>query len=479
MRFFLAFLLASQAAFCADYITGQAARLVIGQQNFTALLAQAPAAGYEGILGGAGGVAAANNMLFVADGNKIGESPVNNRVLIYTPVSGFPGYANIPYNTSFAPACGICVGNPALVVGQPDLDSSTQNLTQSGLRTPTGVATDGTILAIADTDNNRVLIWNTIPTSDNQNADVVVGQPDFTHSIAAFPPSATSLLGPQGVWIANGMLFIADTLNNRVLIYNKIPTSNGAAADVVIGAPDFTTLVKVPVTEQVVPATQTNLSSPTSVTTDATHLYISDLGHNRVLIFSPIPTSNNAPATVVIGQPDFVSELTNNSSAVCPSNGTDTTVTPNVPTYPALCGNSLSFPQYALSDGQRLYISDSGNDRVLVFDSIPAANTPHADVILGEPDENTDASSADSDSMASPTGLAWDGTSLYVADTYNLRVDVYTPLGSALPLTSVRNSASLQIFGTAEVTFTGTPGCQGRHHRYRGNRELRLHRPDQ
>ena len=38
------------------------------------------------------------------------------------------------------------------------------------------------MIAVADTDNNRVLIWSTIPTSNGVPADVVVGQPDFTHN---------------------------------------------------------------------------------------------------------------------------------------------------------------------------------------------------------------------------------------------------------------------------------------------------------
>ncbi len=459
MKVLVSLFLACQAAFCADFLTGQAARLVIGQRNFTAALAQTPVFGNEGVLGGAGGVAYANNRLFVADGNKSGSTPMNNRVLIYTPVSAMPTVLNVPQsqNSSFSQTCPVCVGNPAVVVGQPNLDSSAQNLTQNGLRNATAVASDGTILAVADTDNNRVLIWKNIPTANNQNADVVVGQPDFTHGNSSVTPSATNLRGPQGVWLANGKLFIADTLNNRVLIYNSVPASNGAAADVVVGQPNFTTLVVPPVTDQTVPPTQTNLSSPTSVTTDGTRLYVTDLGHNRVLIWNAIPAANNAAADTEIGQPDFVSQISNNSSAVCPSNGTNTTVTPNVPTYPYTCGSALSYPRFALSDGTRLYIADGGNDRVLIFNSIPETNQAKADVILGQVDENSDSSSSNADSMAAPSALAWDGTNLYVADTYNLRVLVFTPLGNALPISGVRNAASLEISATGHVSFSGTP----------------------
>ncbi len=461
MKVLVTLFLASNAAFCAEYLTGQAARLVIGQRNFTAALSQAPVFGNEGILGGAGGIAYGNDHLFVADGNKLGASPANNRVLIYTPVSSFPSLGSVPSpkNSAFSANCPVCIGNPAVVLGQPDLDFSAQNLTQNGFRNATAVATDGSVLAVADTDNNRVLIWKTIPTTNNQNADVVIGQPDFTHASTAATPSASTLRGPQGVWLQGGKLLIADTLNNRVLIYNAIPTSNGAAANVVLGAPDFTTVVVPPVTQQTVPPTQSNFSSPTSVTTDATHLYVTDLGHNRVLIWNSIPTTNNVAADVEIGQPDFVSQTSNNRTAVCPSNGTNTTVTPNVPTYPYTCGSALSFPRFALSDGTRLYIADGGNDRVLVFNSIPTQNQPKADVILGEVDENSDNSSSNSDSMAAPSSLAWDGTNLYVADTFNLRVLVFTPLGGALPVTAVRNAASLEISATGNVVLAGTPAA--------------------
>ena len=461
MKLFFATLLAFQTAYCADYLTGQAARAVIGQQNFTALeTTQPPNSGI--LLTGPAGVAFANNTLFVGDGNKVG-APSGNRVLIYTPVSSFPTPTNVPtpqQNMLFALTCPVCIGNPADVLGQPDYTTYNQNLTQNGMRNPTGVASDGTILAVADTDNNRVLIWNTIPTNINQNADIVLGQADFTHGNAILPPTASSMRGPQGVWIAGGKLYVADTLDNRVLIFNSIPTANNAAADVVLGQPNFTTFVAPPVTQQTVAPTASNLASPTSVTTDSAHLYVADLGNNRVLIWNTIPTTNNVPANVELGQADFLSNVDNNNTGLCPSNGTDTTVTPNVPTYPAICGKTLSFPRFALSDGTRLYVADGGNDRVLVFDTIPTANDTEPDVILGEPDENTDASSSNADSMATPSALAWDGTNLYVADTYNLRVLIFTPLGSNLPLTGVRNAASLEIFATGDVAIGGTPAAK-------------------
>ena len=38
------------------------------------------------------------------------------------------------------------------------------------------------MLFVADTQNNRVMVWNTLPTKNNQPADFVLGQPNFTTS---------------------------------------------------------------------------------------------------------------------------------------------------------------------------------------------------------------------------------------------------------------------------------------------------------
>ena len=51
------------------------------------------------------------------------------------------------------------------------------------LNHPGKIATDGRHLIIADTRNNRVLIWNEIPIKNNELPDVVLGQPDFDSNI--------------------------------------------------------------------------------------------------------------------------------------------------------------------------------------------------------------------------------------------------------------------------------------------------------
>jgi hypothetical protein len=447
MKFPLIFVIVAGRILAADFITGQAARSVIGQTTFTA---QTPGASAT-LLGGVGGIAYANDTLFVADSNRVGASPINNRVLIFQNVAGF-----LPRPTDellYSQKCPVCVGAATTVVGQPDFKNTEFKLTQTGMRLPTSVATDGRYLAVADTDNNRILIWNTIPSTNGKAADIVIGQTDFTKNGISVPPNSRTLRGPQGVWFQGGKLFVADTQNHRVLIYNSVPTTNGKEADVVLGQPDFNTFVQPNIAEAAVEAKATNLLNPVAVTSDGVRLFVTDLGHNRVLVWNTIPTANGAPANLAIGQPDLTSSISNNSTKVCPAVGKDEK---GAATFPFQCEATLSFPRYALSDGRRLFVADGGNDRVLVFKTLPVRNGQAADSVIGQLGGGINQASDSTDSLRTPMSLAWDGVNLYVSDTYNRRIMVYSAGENSLPYTAVRNAASREIFAVGSITLSGT-----------------------
>ena len=52
--------------------------------------------------------------------------------------------------------------------------------------------------------------------------------------------------------------------------------------------------------------------------------------------------------------------------------------------------------------------------------------------------------------------MAWDGTNLYVSDTYNGRITVYSMGANTIPYQGVVNAASLAIFANGSVTISGT-----------------------
>ena len=459
MKPFAILLLTASVALPADFYTGQAARLLIGQQTFTSQASNLD----PNTLGGVGGLALANNTLFVADSNRVGASPSNHRVLMYRNVSGTIAYAvngEIPQITD--KRCPACRGTAELVLGQLNFATNDLKLipTNASMRQPNAVASDGVRLAISDTDNNRILIWNSIPTQNNQAADLVLGQENFTTSRATNPPTASSLRGPQGIWIQGSRLMVADTGNNRVLVWNSFPTANNKAADLVLGAADFTSRIELDLTVTRIDPKAENMLNPVSVSSDGQRLFVADLGFNRVLIWNTIPTRNTQPADLVLGQPDFVSAIANNSDKLCPASGK----VDNKDVFPLLCGATIEFPRFVLSDGRKLFISDGGNDRVLVYNSLPIRNGQKADVILGQIAETVNRSSdsafpllrASADQIRTPMSLAYDGENLYVADPYNRRVMVFSTHDQPIPYTGVRNAASLDVFATATVAISGT-----------------------
>ncbi len=479
LKYCALFSLCAGLGLASDYMTYQAARLVIGQPTFTNQQSGAT----NRLLGSATGIAFAANTLFVADSNRIGLTPDNNRVLLFGNVTqAMPQpFDAIP---NFSGRCPVCLGQATTVLGQPDFTSSNFNTSATGMRTPTAVASDGQILAVADTANNRVLIWNTIPTTNGKPADLVLGQPDF-NTVQTVVVNSSTFRAPQGVWIQNGKLFVADTQNSRVMIWNSIPTKNNQPADIVLGQPSFTSAPVLDLTQNNLTAAANTMLNPISVTSDGVHLFVTDLGFNRVLIWNSIPTQTQQPADYEIGQPDMISSIPNNAftgKAATTSGGTDVetpvlctvptgTDSNGAPTYPNSCASTLNFPRFALSDGRRLYIADGGNDRVLVFNTIPAANAVSADVILGQPDAFSDVVTSNNNSIQNPlapnlqqsganvipnpTSLAWDGTNLYVSDPTDFRILVFTPADTDIPANGIRNAASLEIFATDAIILGG------------------------
>lgn len=370
---------ASGAATQPQYVTGQAAVAVLGQKNFSSKLPGAAA----DELGSVTGLAVAGDRLIVCDGGLPFTAPTNNRVLIFNNLRTLQMGASA-----------------SVVVGQPDFGKADPGLSEKSFNRPVGISTDGQRLAVADWGSNRVLIFNRIPTANDAAADVVVGQADFKSG--APDTSQTRMRGPSGVFLDGRRLFVADTLNHRVLIFNSIPTSSGAQADVILGQANFTS-------RAAAAPSNTSLRDPTAVFSDGTRLIITDLGHNRVLIYNRIPTSNNAPADVVVGQPDFTSEAAGLGPA------------------------SLNFPRFAFTDSTRLFIADTGNNRVLVFNQIPATNGVRADAVLGQksfqlavdPQDEIDRITAGV--LAFPVALAPFESTILVADSTNRRVLKFSP----------------------------------------------------
>jgi hypothetical protein len=359
------------------------ASLVLGQASFTA---NSP---------NAGGAAAANTLrqpyhtvrtgtyLFAAD-------TVNHRVL---------GWSTVPTSSQ---------ESADFVLGQPDLATATANtggISASTMNYPSYVHSDDTRLFVADRLNNRVLIWSTLPTSRTA-ADIVLGQADMDDSAAnqGGAASLSTLRHPDCVFSDGTRLLVCDTGNHRVLIWNSIPTSSNQAADVVVGQANGTD-----VTANAGGAVNgAGFEEPTRAIFSGSKLLVSDT-NNRVLIWNSIPTSHGATASVVLGQSTF---------------------TDNTANFGGLGPSSLSSPGGLAVDSQgRLTVADFSNHRLLVWNSIPGTDFKAADSVIGQPTfyvNTANQGAIGASTLNGPWGLDISGTELWVSDSENSRILQHT-----------------------------------------------------
>lgn len=132
---------------------------------------------------------------------------------------------------------------PHVVLGQPDATAHDENRGEVGpasFRWPHDLAGTADLLLVADAGNHRLLGWSPAPLADGP-ADVVIGQADFVAAgeFPYAPQSADVLRFPYAADVHDGRLVVADTANNRLLVWDAVPSTNGAPADHVMGQPTF------------------------------------------------------------------------------------------------------------------------------------------------------------------------------------------------------------------------------------------------
>jgi len=295
----------------------------------------------------------------------------------------------------------------SVVVGQPDFISNVANQDgDAGANTiaqPYGNAlVYNGVLYLHDSGNNRVLGFNSVPTTNNASADFVLGQPDFI--TITWGNAADEMDFPQTVKVNNGRMLIVEYGNSRVLIWNTVPTSTQVPANFVVGQAGFGVSVE--------ECTQSGLRRPESIVTVDGKLIVTDAGNNRVMIWDTIPISDGASADIVLGQNSFTSNAANDDDQNGIPDGSPTARTLNHP-----CG--------AWSDGTRLIVADSSNNRVLIWNTFPTANFTPANVVLGQSDMISDASGLSDKDMDYPYHMTSNGNQLFVCDNVNNRVLIW------------------------------------------------------
>ncbi len=403
----------------AALANGASATIVIGQPDPFSYACTTTATGL--CLGAPTCTASNKNVASVAvdaSGNLYVADACNNRVLEF----------NSPFSSN-----GVVQGEAAnLVFGQGG--SFTGNVCASdpnGLCVPTGVAVDSTgNVFVADMGNNRVLEYDQPLVADSgctpdaagrgcsgdTNADLVFGQSDYIDPDGSpgfqgcndglypgdddgnhpFGLGPDSLCGPSGVAVDSaGNLYVADTINARVLEYNAPFTSGpypiGPVANLVFGPTNFFA----------VGTCADGLCGPTGVAVDSSgHLYVAD----------PAGSVTSPPGSDVVEySPPFI-------------------VAPPIDVVPSPTAGNLPAQDFGL-------LNPYGNPNGAASPPFRAAFCNGSQIALS------------ASSLCTPAGVAVDPAGdLFVADTNNNRVlEYFTPLSSSSVSGSGDNVADLAL----------------------------------
>ncbi|MBK8012006.1 MAG: hypothetical protein IPK13_11705 [Deltaproteobacteria bacterium] len=272
-------------------------------------------------------------------------------------------------------------------------------------------------LYLADSRHSRILAWNTLPTVSGTPADYVIGQDSVTY--AGGGVGRAIFYQPRGAVFAGSKMIVADSSNNRVLIFNQIPRATGRVdADEVLGQEDFTskTLYTVPGADGTLPAgaatppTSGTMAGPFNISYDPVgdRLYVPDTGNHRVLVWNGIPRSVRGtvtPASFVIGQPDGASIERNRGRTTEPLDGT-----------------MLASPRAAIVAYGSLFVSDAGNRRVLIWTPPPDGPNVPATAVLGQRDVGSFVPTSALANSFDPWGLCAMNSHLYVVSLGQNRV---------------------------------------------------------
>ncbi len=324
-----------------------------------------------------------------------------------------------------------------------------------GLCGPTGLAVDQAgNLYVADTGNSRVLEYNA-PFKSAKTAgiaaSVVFGQAgSFTTSgcpRGGNPTSADTLCEPIGVAVdPAGNLYVSDNQDQRVLEYDQPLRAKGGnpgkpgspgdtTADRVIGQSSFTSNSFL----SGCGPSATSLCGPTAIAVDsAGNLYVGDSVLQRVVEF------NDPVMHVASGSPGH-------ATANRLFGASSFTSTPNCASRDSGC--TLAPSAIAFDAGGNLYVADQNLGFVSSYRN-PLAATVVATLapLLGE---SSCDSAVTAQCLNSPTGLAIDsGGDVFVSDSGNNRVLAFDELAATgtLAVAPAPVGFGSQVFGLEGAT---------------------------
>ena len=302
---------------------------------------------------------------------------------------------------------------------------------------PTGIAVDSSgKIYVADTFNHRVQIFN----------------PDYTHAktigTGVFGSSNEQFSGPTGIAVdSSGKIYVADTGNHRVQIFNS----------------DYTHAKTIGITGKS-GSSNGQFSGPIGIAVDSSgKIYVADRDNHRVQIFNSDYThaktigitgksgSSNGqfsgPTGIEVNSSGkiYVADLGNHQVQIF---NPDYTHAKTIGTGVGGSSNEqFDRPQgIAVNSSGKIYVADLGNHRVQIFNS----DYTYAGTI------GTGKSGSSNGQFDRPYDIEVDSSDkIYVADTFNHRVQIFNGYISGLASTV---SATPQPIHDPPTSLEATPG---------------------
>lgn len=288
---------------------------------------------------------------------------------------------------------------------------------------PDGITADGADLYVADSGNNKIrkieIATSAVTSLAGSRSDV-----DGKDTAASFS-------SPRAITTDGTYLYIADAYNNKV---RKVEVATGVVTTLA-GSGESGDVDGVGIAA--------SFDGLGGITTDGTHLYVTDIYNNKVRkieiatgVVTTLAGSGSATDADGIGraasftQPEGITINGTHLYVADTGNHKIRKIDINTSVVTTLAGNShgkadgtgaaasFYYPQGVTTDGIYLYVADTENNTIRKIEIASAIVTTLAGGDLSNSADGTGAAA----SFNEPNGITTDGTHLYVADTYHHKI---------------------------------------------------------
>lgn len=365
-----------------------------------------------------------------------------------------------PQDPQFAWLQGEWAGNQLLLLGRtlhiwngvPSSATTHPALSIDGFQFTGGdgadIAVAGSRVYISESNGNKVLVYNSVPTSRNQAPDFAIGAPDIytntlqTHGFIQNPVPATD----------GNTLVVTSDYDRKLFVWSPAPTQSGTppSSSVSLNEPMWDNAIygstfvaggrrsvmiwdSVPTTARQPDREFRDTIGSVSfrniegVALDSRYFFVADGDADAIYVWEGLPVTGteNPKYTLQVQKPTRLSSdgtylavvSTQNHSAFVFELASIAQQRHTPINLPQQSGSYVNLPQGMIVAHGHLILANSGLSQVFVWGSVADALAGRAaNALLGEADTTNHVPEIGRAKLFSPAGLAYDGTNLWVGE---------------------------------------------------------------